>query len=94
MIIVVKVFASFLLMMSMIFVLLPGGFGLMNFKRKHGAAASVVATAFYHGLWLAHVLVIYNLWAGVLGLWWPIMVLLAAVIIFFASVGKDVSASS
>lgn len=92
MVVFFKIFASFLLVMSMIFVLLPGGFGLMNFKRKHGAAASLVATVFYHGLWLAHAPVVYNLWSGVVGLWWPILLLLLFVVVYFVTVGENLAA--
>ena len=88
----IKIIVSLGLIFSLIFVLLPGGFGLMNFKKAHGSPEAQVGAVFFHALWLLHLVVAYNVWAGIVGLWWPVLVLLLLVVVYFATVGKDVSA--
>lgn len=89
-----KLVVSFGLVFSLIFSLLPGSFGLMNFRKVHGQSAAKVATLFFHALWLLHIAVVYNLWVGVVGLWWPILMLLGLVITYFVVVGQDLGANS
>lgn len=94
MMLLAKLGASFILLMSMLFALLPGGFGLMNYKRKSNKGAALLTALFYHTLWLCHVFAIYSIWAGLVGYWWSLTIPIVLLIIFFSTVGKDVSASS
>lgn len=92
--ILLKLILSFGLGFSLIFALLPGSFGLINFRRSHSKTAGQLARVFFHALWLLHIPVIYNVWAGVVGLWWPILLLLGLVVTFFATIGQDLGACS
>lgn len=93
MVIFINILASFVLLFSMFFALLPGGFGLRNFKRKSDNAAGTLMTVFYHLLWMLHIFAIYSVWAGAIGLWWAICIPVILIIIFFVVVGGDLGAA-
>jgi len=60
------VLGTIFLLFSVAWALLPGGFGISNFKKKHGAVANLIGSALWLLLLLIHPVILYLLWSGLL----------------------------
>ena len=77
--------------MTLVFSLLPGVFGLNNFKKVATKLNGIAATGFYHAVWFVHVLAIYNVWNSIINIWWSIIGPVILVVIYFSTVGRNLS---
>ena len=91
--IVLKLAGTFILTLFTAFALIPGGFGLSNYKRKASPVRRWVATLFWFTFCVSHILAIVNLWYVKVHVIWSFLIPIALHILFFSSVGRDVSTS-
>ena len=90
---VLKVVGTLIIVFAMLFLILPGGFGLHNFKSKNGLILSLLASSFYYFLWGLHVFILYNIWFLQQHVLISCIVLLVLFIGYFLSVARDVGTS-
>ncbi len=86
-----SVLITFLLLFSMVFAVLPGSFGLLNYKKNVVNSKQILATVFYHSVWIMHIVAVINLWSKTVSVWWSILIPLILIVSFFLTVGRDVS---
>ncbi len=94
MIIVGGIVGTIFLLFSFAWALLPGGFGIANFKKKHGVASNLIGMLLWLLLLLIHPLIAYLFWSGLLNhkdvvFSWLLLPLLFQTI-FFTIFGRDV----
>lgn len=91
MLILLKIAGTFVLLFGLAWAVLPGGFGMSNFRRDHGRLPGLAALLCWWLLLLVHPFAIYVLWVDRSGLdpW----VLLPLIVhgLFFGIFGRDVS---
>ncbi|VAW78549.1 hypothetical protein MNBD_GAMMA12-3408 [hydrothermal vent metagenome] len=88
------VLGTIFLLFSFAWALLPGGFGIKNFKKKRGGILYLIGLLFWLLLLLIHPLIVYLLWSGLLNhkdivFSWLFLPLLMQ-IIFFTVFGRNV----
>lgn len=90
--IVFRIAGSFVLLFGLVWALLPGGFGMSNYRRDHGRLSGQLALVSWWLLLLVHPFALYVLWAGRSDLeaWLPLP--LALHVLFFGIFGRNVSA--
>ena len=68
---------TLVLLMGIAWAILPGGFGLSNFKKKHGAFMNALGTFAWILLITLHLITLYILWSGAHALYWWLLFLFA-----------------
>jgi hypothetical protein len=91
MVILEKVAATFAFAFGIIFLYLPGGFGLLHFKEGKSRMAGLAGTILWVVFMLVHVLAIYRIWfVGDSVLSW-VVALGVGQVLFFSTIARDVS---
>lgn len=86
-----KLAATFACAFGVIFLYLPGGFGLLHFKQDKPRLAGLAGTILWVVLMLVHVLAIYRIWfVGDSVLPW-VVALGVGQVLFFSTIARDVS---
>lgn len=85
--------SSFVLLIGLVWALLPGGFGLRNFKKKHAQPLAAIASVSWGLLILANPLVCYWVWFAPGGAYGWLAVLLVLHILFLSVFARDLSTS-
>ncbi|MFQ3230760.1 hypothetical protein [Reinekea sp.] len=67
------------------------GFGVTNFKQKHGRFLGFIGFSFWYFLLAAHVVAIVVLWVSVVSIYWPIAMLIVSHVSFGLVFGRNVS---
>lgn len=90
--ILLKLFATVGLVMGTVFALLPGSFGLLNYRREHSdTGRSRLATLTWWLLVLAHPLALYQLWLSDAYPYLWLLVPLPLHLLFFSLFGRNLS---
>ena len=88
------IFATFFIFFSFTWALLPGGLGILNFKKKHGALLYFAGKLLWLLLLLIHPIILYALWNGLLNnkeiVFSWLFIPLVLQILFFTIFARDV----
>lgn len=91
--ILIKMLSQIALLMGVFWALLPGGFGLLNFKKSHRQPLIFIASATWWLLVTSHLFAFCMIWFTQGGVYWWLIIPLVLHVIFFVCFGRDVSAS-
>lgn len=77
--------------MATAWALLPGSFGLLNFKKSHSRPLGLLASAAWWLLLAAHPWALYQVWFSLNSHYWWLGILLLLHIAFFSVFARDLS---
>lgn len=86
--IIIKVLASFFLIMSAFWVLLPCVFGLQNYVKSHNKYYGFIARFCWLALLLVHPVLLYAIWFHDMTYWY-LLLLMGGHIFFLRLFGRD-----
>ena len=89
--IAINVLFTLVFMWLIVWTLFAWGFGVTNFKQKHGRVLGFVGYGFWSLLLVGHIIAIVTLWATSIAIYWLIATLLISHIAFGAVFGRNVS---
>ncbi|KGI78842.1 hypothetical protein [Oleiagrimonas soli] len=91
MVILLKIAATVAFLFGVIFLYLPGGFGILHFNRGRSKAVARGVSVLWVAFMLVHLLAIYRTWFSADSVYAWLVALFLGQVVFFTTVARDVS---